>query len=96
MSYTIHDKKVIITGELTELQTSLVLGLAQQGYEIETAAAEQAKPAKRRKRSKGSAHREPYYRERLSEEDYAEFLKIKAERKYATAAAWANKKLESK
>lgn len=95
MPYTIRDKKVTITGELTEQENSLVLVLAQQGYEIETAA-EEKKPAKRKKRSKGSARKESYYKEHLSEEDYAEFLKMKAENKYATAAAWANKKLDNK
>ena len=95
-NYSIANKVITITGDLTADEVSLIGALATAGYEVKTADMPQAKPKKKRRNGKPNptkGRNRDFYKNALTAEQYAEFEKIEKEKKYITACQWANKLL---
>ena len=95
-NYSIANKVITITGDLTSDEVSLIGTLAAAGYEVKTADVPQAKPKKKRRNGKpnpSKGRNRDYYKNALTAEQFKEFEKIEKEKKYISAAQWANKQL---
>lgn len=92
-NYSILDKVITITGELTADEVALVGTLANVGYEVRTS---DAKPKKKRRNGKPNQSKgrtREFYKNALTAEQFEEFEKIEKEKKYISASQWANKQL---
>lgn len=95
-NYSIANKVITITGDLTSDEVSLIGTLAAAGYEVKTADVPQAKPKKKRRNGKpnpSKGRNREFYEKALTAEQFKEFEKIEKEKKYISAAQWANKQL---
>lgn len=93
-NYTIKDKVITITGELTKEEMSFITGLVQAGLEIKTA---ENKPKKRKRKgapNKNKGKNAAYYEKVLSSEQLEEFNKIKKEKNFLAASYWADKQIQ--
>lgn len=95
-NYSIANKVITITGDLTSDEVSLIGTLAAAGYEVKTADVSQSKPKKKRRNGKpnpSKGRNREFYEKALTAEQFKEFERIEKEKKYISAAQWANKQL---
>lgn len=95
-NYSIIDKVVTITGDLTSDEAVLIGSLAAAGYEVKTADAK--KPRKKRRNSKPNPLKgktAKYFEANLTAAQFEEFKNIKERKGFTAAARWGLEQLET-